>query len=224
VVVTTVGGPVVTIAGPPKSYKVKSGDNIDAIARTLGTTRAQLVKDNDLKAPYRIHPGLVLQGPETKDAKAYVVQTGDTMFAIAKRFSVSAAALAEENELSTGSAIKKGQKLRLPDGYRDKGPSRTTVMQAVAQEPATRGPARRRPAACRRSARRPAARPLRPARSRRTRPRPAVRSPPRPSASPARWSRSPARAAATPSSPATRSTRSPAAWTPPAPTWSRTTT
>jgi murein DD-endopeptidase MepM/ murein hydrolase activator NlpD len=141
VVVTTVGGPVVTIAGPPKSYKVKSGDNIDAIARTLGTTRAQLVKDNDLKAPYRIHPGLVLQGPETKDAKAYVVQTGDTMFAIAKRFSVSAAALAEENELSAGSAIKKGQKLRLPDGYRDKGPSRTTVMQAVAQEPATRGPA-----------------------------------------------------------------------------------
>lgn len=140
VVVTTVGGPVVTIAGPPKSYKVKSGDNIDAIARTLGTTRAQLVKDNDLKAPYRIHPGLVLQGLETKDAKAYVVQTGDTMFAIAKRFSVSAAALAEENELSTGSAIRKGQKLRLPDGYKDKGPSRTTVMQPVAQGPASSAP------------------------------------------------------------------------------------
>ncbi|SFJ80462.1 LysM peptidoglycan-binding domain-containing protein [Caulobacter sp. UNC279MFTsu5.1] len=140
VVVTTVGGPVVTIAGPPKSYKVKSGDNIDAIARTLGTTRAQLAKDNDLKAPYRIHPGLVLQGPETKDAKAYVVQTGDTMFAIAKRFSVSAAALAEENDLSAGSPIRKGQKLRLPDGYRDKGPSRTTVMQPVAQGPAATPP------------------------------------------------------------------------------------
>jgi murein DD-endopeptidase MepM/ murein hydrolase activator NlpD len=140
VVVPTVGGPVVTIAGPPKSYKVKSGDNIDAIARTLGTTRAQLAKDNDLKSPYRIHPGLVLQGPETKDAKAYVVQTGDTMFAIAKRFSVPAAALAEENELSTGSAIRKGQKLRLPEGYRDKGPSRTTVMQPVAQGPASGAP------------------------------------------------------------------------------------
>lgn len=140
VVVTTVGGPVVTIAGPPKSYKVKAGDNIDAIARTLGTTRAQLVKDNDLKAPYRIHPGLVLQGPEAQDAKAYVVQTGDTMFAIAKRFSVTAAALAEENELSTGSAIRKGQKLRLPDGYKDKGPSRTTVMQPVALGPASSAP------------------------------------------------------------------------------------
>ncbi|KQY92404.1 peptidase M24 [Caulobacter sp. Root1455] len=140
VVVTSVGGPVVTIAGPPKTYKVKAGDNIDAIARTLGTTRAELAKDNDLKSPYRIHPGQVLQGPESKNAKAYVVQSGDTMFAIAKRFSVSAAALAEENDLSTGSAIRKGQKLRLPDGYKDKGPSKTTVMQAVAQTPATSAP------------------------------------------------------------------------------------
>jgi murein DD-endopeptidase MepM/ murein hydrolase activator NlpD len=137
VVVTSVGGPVVTIPGPPKTYKVKAGDNIDAIARTLGTTRADLAKDNDLKSPYRIHPGLVLKGPDSKDAKAYGVQTGDTMFAIAKRFSVSAAALADENDLSTGAAIKKGQKLRLPDGYKDKGPTRTTVMQpGVVSEPA----------------------------------------------------------------------------------------
>jgi len=137
VVVTTVGGPVVTIAGPPKTYKVKAGDNIDAIARTLGTTRAQLAKDNDLKSPYRIKPGQVLQGPDSKDAKAYVVQSGDTMFAIAKRFSVSAAALAEENDLSTGSPIRKGQKLRLPDGYKDKGPSKTTVMQPAAEGPSS---------------------------------------------------------------------------------------
>ena len=129
VVVTSVGGPVVTIAGPPKTYKVKAGDNIDAIARTLGTTRADLAKDNDLKSPFRIRPGQVLKGPDSKDAKAYVVQTGDTMFAIAKRFSVSAAALADENDLSTGAAIKKGQKLRLPSGYKDKGPTKTTVLQ-----------------------------------------------------------------------------------------------
>jgi murein DD-endopeptidase MepM/ murein hydrolase activator NlpD len=140
VVVTTVGGPVVTIAGPPKTYKVKAGDNIDAIARNLGTTRADLAKDNDLKSPYRIQPGQVLKGPDSKDAKAYVVQTGDTMFAIAKRFSVSAAALADENDLSSGAAIKKGQKLRLPDGYKDKGPTRTTVLQPVAQSPLAGAP------------------------------------------------------------------------------------
>ena len=133
VVVISVAGPVVTIPGPPRTYKVKAGDNIDAIARTLGTTRADLVKDNDLKSPYRIHPGQVLQGPDGKDAKAYVVQTGDTMFAIAKRFSVTAAAIADENDVGTNSALKKGQKLRLPSGYKDKGPTKTTVMQAAPQ-------------------------------------------------------------------------------------------
>ena len=139
VVVTTVAGPVVAVSGPRATHTVKAGDAIDAIARGMGTTRADLVKDNGLKSPYRIHPGDVLKGPQT-DAKAYVVQTGDTMFAIAKRFSVSAAALADENDLSTGAAIKKGQKLRLPSGYKDRGPTKTTVMQAVTQGPSNPPP------------------------------------------------------------------------------------
>ena len=140
VVVTTVGGPVVSVTGPRKTYTVKSGDAIDAIARGLGTTRADLVKDNDLEAPYRIKPGQVLKGPQSKDSKAYVVQQGDTMFAIAKRFSVTAADLADENDLSSGAAIKKGQKLRLPSGYKDKGPTKTTVLQPVAQSPLAGAP------------------------------------------------------------------------------------
>jgi len=136
VVVTQVGGPVVDVTGAPKIHVVESGDAIDAIARGLGTTRAELAKDNDLEPPYRIKPGQKLKGPTTR-AKAYVVQSGDTMFAIAKRFSVTAAALAAENDLSTGSAIKKGQKLRLPAGYKDKGPTKTTVLQAAPQETAS---------------------------------------------------------------------------------------
>ena len=150
VVVTSVGGPVVSVSGPAKSYTVKRGDNIDAIARTLGTTRADLAKDNDLKAPYRIKPGQVLQGPAAANAKAYVVQSGDTMFAIARRFSVSAAALAEENDLSTGAAIRAGQRLRLPAGYKDKGPTKTTVMQpgaaSSAESAASRAPIASSPA------------------------------------------------------------------------------
>ncbi|HQN52191.1 MAG TPA: hypothetical protein PK913_14155, partial [Phenylobacterium sp.] len=37
----TVTGKVVAVSGPPKTHKVKSGDNLDAIARELGTTRKQ---------------------------------------------------------------------------------------------------------------------------------------------------------------------------------------
>ena len=144
VVVTSVAGPVVSATGAARTYTVKKGDNIDAIARTLGTTRADLAKDNDLKSPYRIKPGQTLKGPVT-EAKAYVVQNGDTMFAIARRFSVSAAALAEENDLGAGASIRRGQKLRLPSGYKDKGPTRTTVMQAAEEAP-SRAPVQGPPA------------------------------------------------------------------------------
>ena len=82
-----VTGAVVEAAGPPKSHTVKSGDNLDAIARAMGTTRKQLADDNDLKEPYILRPGKVLKGPSS-DAKAYVVSSGDTLYAIARRFSL----------------------------------------------------------------------------------------------------------------------------------------
>lgn len=131
VVTTSVTGPVVDVGGKPKVHVVKSGDVLDAIARDLGTTRADLAKDNDLEPPYRLKIGQELKGPATK-GKAYVVQTGDTMFAIARRFNITAAALAEENDLKTSAGIRKGQKLRLPQGYKDKGPIKTTTPGVVA--------------------------------------------------------------------------------------------
>ncbi|MDR7229275.1 murein DD-endopeptidase MepM/ murein hydrolase activator NlpD [Caulobacter sp. BE264] len=148
VVTTTVTGPVVEVAGKPQVRIVESGDALDAIARGMGSTRAELVKLNDLEPPYRLKLGQKIKGPATT-AKAYVVQTGDTMFAIAKRFNVTAAALAEENDLKAGSAIKKGQKLLLPDGFKDKGPIKTTQVipgtPAATVAEATPTPAAQRP-------------------------------------------------------------------------------
>lgn len=163
VVTNTVTGPVVEMAGKPQVHVVQSGDALDAIARGMGVTRAELVKLNDLEAPYRLKLGQKIKGP-AQDQKAYVVQTGDTMFAIAKRFSVTQAALAEENDLKTGAAIKKGQKLRLPDGFKDKGPIKTTTVipgtpgsqtSTASAEPAPL-PATTRPGASSRPASQPA--------------------------------------------------------------------
>jgi murein DD-endopeptidase MepM/ murein hydrolase activator NlpD len=130
VVVTTVAGAVVEVPGKPQVRVVESGDALDAIARGFGATRAELIKLNDLEPPYRLKLGQKIKGPAKEGQKAYVVGQGDTMFAIAKRFNVTQAALAEENDLKTGASIRKGQKLLLPDGYKDKGPTKTTVMQA----------------------------------------------------------------------------------------------
>lgn len=120
---TTVAGAVVDTAGPAKDYTVKKGDNLDAIARTLGTDRKQLADDNNLKPPYALRPGQVLKGPRTTNSKAYVVESGDTLFAIARRFSVTAAAIAEANERDIDAPLALGQRLILPEGFKDKGPT-----------------------------------------------------------------------------------------------------
>ncbi|HEY9236738.1 MAG TPA: LysM peptidoglycan-binding domain-containing protein, partial [Phenylobacterium sp.] len=128
---TSVAGKVVEAEGPAKDYTVKSGDNLDAIARTLGTTRKQLADDNDLKAPYALRPGQVLKGPASSKAKAYVVGSGDTLYAIAGRFSVSAAAIAEANDRDIHAPLSIGQRLILPEGFKDKGPTTTRVQVPV---------------------------------------------------------------------------------------------
>jgi murein DD-endopeptidase MepM/ murein hydrolase activator NlpD len=132
--VVSVSGKVVDASGKPKTYTVKSGQGLDAIARELGTTRKQLAEDNDLKEPYRIKPGQVLKGPASK-AKAYVVGSGDTLYAIARRFGVSASAIAEENDMALDDPIRPGQRLTLPAGFKDSGPVRRTVTVTLDPEP-----------------------------------------------------------------------------------------
>lgn len=141
-VVTLAPGKVVDVDGRPKTYTVKDGQGLDAVARAMGSSRAELARINGLKEPYKLKPGQVLKGPASR-AKAYVVASGDTIFAIARRFNVKAADLAEENGLKTSSAIRPGQKLRLPSGYKDSGPTRKTItVTAEAPPPVVTPPSR----------------------------------------------------------------------------------
>lgn len=126
----TVTGKVVEVEGPAKSYEIKSGDNLERIAKKLDTDVEQLAKDNKLKKPYVIQPGDTLKGPKTT-AKAYVVGSGDTLFSIAKRFSVSAEALRAANNYKKNAAIRSGQRVVLPAGYKDKGPVTVTTRVRV---------------------------------------------------------------------------------------------
>lgn len=134
-------GPVVEAEGPPKVYTVKSGDNLDAIAREMGVTRKELADRNDLKEPYRIKPGQKLKGPASKNAKAYVVQQGDTLSAIGRRFAVSASALADENDMALSDSLRPGKRLLLPKGYKDNGPGRVLVYpESVPVQPPVQPP------------------------------------------------------------------------------------
>ncbi|WP_068874127.1 MULTISPECIES: LysM peptidoglycan-binding domain-containing protein [unclassified Phenylobacterium] len=123
-----VTGRVVEISIPGKSYKVKSGDNLERIAARLDSDVAELAKINKLKKPYRIQPGQTIRGPGST-AKAYVVGRGDTLSEIARRFSVTEAELRSANGLRRGASVAPGRRIRLPAGYRDRGPLVTTTTR-----------------------------------------------------------------------------------------------
>jgi murein DD-endopeptidase MepM/ murein hydrolase activator NlpD len=124
-----VTGKVVTSQGGPESYRVKKGDTLDKVAAKLDTDVSQLKADNHLKGT-ALTPGQVLKGPKFTE-HAYIAQPGDTLALIAQRFSVSVGRLRIENDMSRRATIRPGQRVYLPDGYRDRG----AVRESEASEP-----------------------------------------------------------------------------------------
>jgi murein DD-endopeptidase MepM/ murein hydrolase activator NlpD len=102
-----------------RDYVVQRHDHLYAIARDLQTTPEALIKANHLKNPEHLTPGQHLKAPVDK---AYVVQSGDTIALVARRFSLNAADLADLNDLSERAKLKPGDQLALPTSFHDHGP------------------------------------------------------------------------------------------------------
>ena len=126
----SVTGKVVDVEGSAVTYRVRKGDTLEEIAGKLGTTVRQLREDNDIGRREKIHPGDVIKGPRRK-AKAYVAGAGDTLYSIGRRFGVSADDLRDENDLARNASLRAGQRIRLPAGFRDRGPLTTTSRVPV---------------------------------------------------------------------------------------------
>jgi murein DD-endopeptidase MepM/ murein hydrolase activator NlpD len=115
---TSHGGRVVTVQARGETYKAKKGDTLAKIAGRLGTDVAELKRVNHIRGK-GVRAGQVYRGPSFAE-HVYTAQPGDTLASIAQRFGVSVASLRAENELSKRVAsVRPGQKVYLPDGYRD---------------------------------------------------------------------------------------------------------
>ncbi len=96
-------------------YRVRRGDVLSAIAERVVTTVSTLAKLNQIKPPYRLRVGQVLQVPPLDPQyRRYWVFRGETLSSIAKRNGTTVAALAALNGLKPSAVIRASQLLRLP--------------------------------------------------------------------------------------------------------------
>ncbi len=103
----------------PTFHIVSSGETLTSIARARGTTVEVIAKMNRLDPKKAIFPGDKLKVPRGKPApklRSHQVRAGDTLLGLAKRYGVSAAAIAEQNGIGTKQVIRVGQTLEIPHG------------------------------------------------------------------------------------------------------------
>lgn len=131
-----------------KAYKVRRGDNMASIARRFHTNVAYLRDLNDLPRRKALKVGSVIYVPdrtplkernrtvktrtvppkavagaeiEKGASKYHVVQVGDSLWTIAKRYNTTVGEISRLNNLSRGKMLKIGMKLRIPGEDADKG-------------------------------------------------------------------------------------------------------
>ena len=100
---------------------VQRGETMSSIARLYGTTVHAIATENGIANPHLIYAGqrLAIPGgstPPPAGGRVYVVRYGDTLSGIARRFGVSAYAIARVNKLQNPNLIYVGQRLVIPGG------------------------------------------------------------------------------------------------------------
>ena len=103
-----------------KTYIVRRGDTLYGIAQRFGTTVAKLVQLNGISNPNLIYPGQVLKiesSGRVDDGEGfrdfYVIQKGDTLSSIARRFNTTVENLLENNNILSDKQIVEGHVIRV---------------------------------------------------------------------------------------------------------------
>lgn len=101
-----------------QTYTVVKGDTLWLIAKKFGVTLEDLIKANpQIKDPNRIYPGnrVNIPLPSKGGQNYYIVQPGDTMWLIARKFGVSLEALLRANpQVADGDKISVGERIFIP--------------------------------------------------------------------------------------------------------------
>jgi murein DD-endopeptidase MepM/ murein hydrolase activator NlpD len=114
---------------------VRPGDTLFALARRTGADVADLVRANQLEAPFALRVGQTLKVPPLR---YHVVAPGETGLQIARRYAVAWSLLAQLNDLPPTFAVRSGQRLRLPPilSAEDRAAQFDVVIAAASAGPA----------------------------------------------------------------------------------------
>jgi LysM repeat protein len=119
-------------------YVVRSGDTLYSIARRFGTTVQAIVQINGITNPSRIYAGQQLLIPREANVTpvptvhppsttTYIVQAGDTLWSIARRYGTTVQAIALLNNIPNPSLIFVGQRLRISGEIEEPVPPATRI-------------------------------------------------------------------------------------------------
>ena len=93
-------------------YIVKKGENLYLISKKFSISIDEIIKENNIKSPFKIFPNQKLILPKKK---IYTVIKGDTLYSISRKFNVDKYNLSKLNKLRTINIIYVGQKLIIPN-------------------------------------------------------------------------------------------------------------
>ena len=135
----------VTMVQSTSEITVAAGDTLYSLAQLYGTTVDELIRENNLSAPYTLSVGQKLKVPVEKESMAVqtitvptrattitrvelqeiTVTAGDTLYSLSRKYSVPVNDLAVMNNLSAPFTLSAGQKLKVPN--LNNAPVRTKV-------------------------------------------------------------------------------------------------
>jgi LysM repeat protein len=99
----------------PDTYAVRPGDTLTRIAARHGVSVSSLARANGLRRNSWVYVGqrLTIPGSQPSSTEGYMVQPGDTLYGIARRFGTTVQAIMVANNLRS-TRIYAGQRLDIP--------------------------------------------------------------------------------------------------------------
>jgi membrane-bound lytic murein transglycosylase D len=109
------------IASQAVTHRVRNGESLSVIARRYRVSVKDLQRWNNISDPRRLRAGTTItvfhspakQRPASSGTVKYVVQSGDSLWSIARKYNVRVAELKSWNDLGSNSMIQPGQSIRI---------------------------------------------------------------------------------------------------------------